>query len=475
MPLEECKQSESDQGIEMPPSQQTSRREEAPSPLSPMKSGARSSAFPGELEPSARRVIDTPTARSDADSGQSTELDRVSQESSSRSRAPVSILIVDDDLETLLALECLLASLDLNVIRAISGKQALQILSQEDIAVILLDIHMPGMDGFETAEALREREESRHIPIIFLTGYGPAITQAMRGYLIGAVDYLFKPVEPEILRAKVSVFVDLQRKTEEIKERQEEVEHANRELEAFSFSVSHDLRTPLRNIEGFIDLMLQRDPSGSGETSTRYLKAMQQSTKEMSSLIDDLLESSRISRAAVSLSRVNLDRLVRETVVDLSQDLAGRLVEWKIDPLPEVVADRSMLHRVFANYLTNAMKYTRKRERAEIHIGSISGEKETIIFVRDNGVGFDMKSVDKLFRVFQRLHNVEDFEGTGIGLASARRIIQRFGGRTWAEGNVNQGATFYFSLPNRSAAEQNGIGPEFSSAVGGEKENEEKS
>jgi two-component system sensor histidine kinase/response regulator len=475
MPLEQYKQSESDQGIEMPPRQQTSRGEEASWPLFPRKSGDRSDAFQDEHESSAKGGIDALNDHSHPDADPSAEVDSVSQVSNSPSRAPISILVVDDDLETLLALESVLVSPDRNVIKAISGRQALQVLSQENIAVIVLDIHMPGMDGFEIAEALRQREKKHHIPIIFLTGYRPAITQAMRGYQIGAVDYLFKPVEPEILKAKVSAFVDLQRKTEEVKERQEQAEHANRELEAFSFSVSHDLRTPLRNIEGFIDLLLYRDSSRADETSTRYLKSMQQSAQEMSSLIDDLLESSRMSRAAISLSRVNLDQLVRETIVDLSQDLAGRFVEWKIDPLPEAVADRAMLHRVLVNYLTNAIKYTRKCERAEIHIGSIPDEKETIIFVRDNGVGFDMKSVDRLFRVFERLHKTEDFEGTGIGLASARRIIQRYGGRTWAEGKVNQGATFYFSLPHRPLDKRNGIDLESSDSAEDEKESEEKS
>jgi len=341
-------------------------------------------------------------------------------------------------------------------------------LSQREIAVVVLDIHMPEMDGFETAQALRQHEESHHIPIIFLTGYGPAIPQAMRGYMMGAVDYLFKPVEREILRAKVSVFVDLHKKTKEIRERQEQVEQANRELEEFSYSVSHDLKTPLRNIEGFIDLLGHRDAFRSDGTSIRYLKAMKQSAQEMSCLIDDLLESSRLSRAASSLARVDLDELVRETVADLSQDLTGRMIEWKIDPLPEVVADRGMLHRVIVNYLTNAIKYTRTRKPAEIHVGSIHDEKETIVFVRDNGVGFDMKQADRLFCVFQRLHSTEEFEGTGIGLASARRIIQRFGGRTWAEGKVNEGATFYFSLPHRVPETAAGNGSEPSAIPDGE-------
>lgn len=363
---------------------------------------------------------------------------------------PIEILLVDDDVDCLHALESNLASPDLKVVVANSGREALQLLHQRDFAVIVLDVHMPEMDGFETAELIRQDEKSRHVPIIFLTGYGPAISQAIRGYTVGAVDYLFKPIEPEILKAKVSVFVDLEAKTEEIKKRKEELEQANRELEAFSYSVSHDLGTPLRHIEGFAQLLSNRASSVLDEMSLRYLKFISQSAEQMGRLIDDLLEFSRMSRAAVSPSRVNLNQLFRETINNLSQGLADRAIDWTIGPLPEVVADRAMLHQVVVNYLTNAIKYTRKRERAEIHIGSVCNEKETIVFVRDNGVGFDMKFADRLFCVFQRLHRSEDFEGTGIGLATVRRIIERYGGRTWAEGKVNEGATFYFSLPHQA-------------------------
>jgi two-component system sensor histidine kinase/response regulator len=424
-----------------------------------------------EGEGATRQAVATPDVEGHPEADVSKEDDQVNRaKNTSRDLPdPVDILLVDDDVDCLRALRSVLASPDLNVVVANSGKETLKLLQQRDFAVIVLDVHMEEMDGFETAEFIRRDEKSRHVPIIFLTGYGPAMSQAMRGYTAGAVDYLFKPVEPEILKAKVFVFVDLQRKTEEVKKRQEQLEKANRELEAFSYSVSHDLRTPLRHIEGFAQLLSNRVSSVLDEMSLRYLKVISESAERMGRLIDDLLEFSRMTRAVITLSRVNLDQLFRETITELSQALPGRMIDWEIDPLPEVTADRAMLHQVVVNYLTNAIKYTRKRERAAIHIGSISSEKEAIVFVRDNGVGFDMKFRDRLFCVFQRLHGSKDFEGTGIGLATVRRIIERYGGRTWAEGKVNEGATFYFSLPHKAPETSEGIDSDSTKRVDSER------
>ncbi|MGD9009497.1 MAG: response regulator [Desulfobacteraceae bacterium] len=231
-------------------------------------------------------------------------------------------------------------------------------------------------------------------------------------------------------------------------ERTAELEASNKELEGFTYSVSHDLRAPLRHIHGFLELLQRKVGTAIDEQGRHYMKNISEAAQKMGRLIDELLSFSRMGRHNLSHQWVELATLVQEVIREFEPDTAGRTIEWRIGDLPVVSGDEAMLRTVLVSLIHNALKFTHSREKARIEIGSIAGQaSEAVIFVCDNGVGFDMAYADKLFGVFQRLHREEEFEGTGIGLANARRIIARHGGRIWAEGSPDQGATFYFSLP----------------------------
>jgi PAS domain S-box-containing protein len=228
-----------------------------------------------------------------------------------------------------------------------------------------------------------------------------------------------------------------------------ELEAINKELEAFAYSVSHDLRAPLRHMAGYTELLQKKASPVVDEKSIHYMAMILDASKRMGNLIDDLLAFSRIGRAETQKTLVSLSQLVKEAIAEVRQDTEARHIEWKVGALPELYGDRSMLKLVIVNLISNAIKFTRTRPLASIEIGcSWESVNEPIVFVKDNGVGFDMKYVDKLFGVFQRLHQSDAFEGTGIGLATVQRIMHRHGGKVWAEGLIDRGATFYFSAPN---------------------------
>jgi light-regulated signal transduction histidine kinase (bacteriophytochrome) len=234
----------------------------------------------------------------------------------------------------------------------------------------------------------------------------------------------------------------------ELEKRSDELQEINKELEAFAYSVSHDLRAPVRHMAGFAELLQKNSGAVLDDKGRRHLGMILESAQRMGHLIDDLLAFSRIGRAETHKTMVSLEQLVQEAVGEVALETEGRNIVWRVGELPICYGDRSMLRLVLVNLISNAVKFTRGRPRPEIEIGSTSGDPDqVVVFVRDNGVGFNMKYLNKLFGVFQRLHPQEAFEGTGIGLAMVQRIVHRHGGRVWAEGAVDNGATFYFSLP----------------------------
>jgi PAS domain S-box-containing protein len=246
---------------------------------------------------------------------------------------------------------------------------------------------------------------------------------------------------------------ELARLSAEAVQRATLLEEANKDLEAFSYTVSHDLRAPLRHVQGYVELLKKATADQLSEAAAGYVSAISDASKQMGQLIDDLLSFSRLGRAEMHRSTVRLDDIVQSCLAALELETGSRNILWKFAPLPSVMGDPAMLRQVFANLIGNAVKYTGRRERAEIEIGCAGSEDgRAIIFIRDNGVGFDMQCAGKLFGVFQRLHTTAEFEGTGIGLANVQRIITRHGGRIWADAAVDKGATFYFTLEEASPA-----------------------
>jgi signal transduction histidine kinase len=309
--------------------------------------------------------------------------------------------------------------------------------------LVLTDVMMPGLDGFGVLRQIRADERTRTIPVILLSARAGE-ESAVEGLEAGADDYLVKPFSARELLARVRTHLEMATLR---REWALELQATNEELEAFSYSVSHDLRLPLRTIDGFSRALEEALGPQLSEEGRRHVQIIREGAQRMSALIDDLLALSRLGRRSLSMSDgVDMDRLVRETLEGLAPEHQGREINLRIGPLPPGRGDRALLKQVWTNLLSNAFKYTRRRDAALIEIGATSDNGETVYLVRDNGAGFDMRYAKKLFRVFKRLHRDEEFEGTGVGLAIVQRIVHRHGGRVWAESALDQGATFRFTL-----------------------------
>ena len=453
--------------------------------------------------------------------------------------SPLKILIAEASPTQAEQLKYILEKHNFSVTAMRNGRDAFEAMLVSKPTLVITDVNMPEMGGYELCRRIRADAELADIPVILLTSLADP-EDVFKGLECGADNFITKPYEENNLLARIhhllanlhlrndekmqmsmevylagqkhiitssraqilnlllSTYEAAVQKNRELAKAHDDLAHlngqleekviertatlaaevavrqraedevrklnealelrvtertaqltmANRELEAFSYSVSHDLRAPLRHIIGYAEMLNEPEARVSDEKKPHYLKVISQSATRMSELIDDLLDFSRAARVEMRKVTVNLDQIVQAALNDVASEIKDQNIVWKINPLGEVMCDSSMLRQVLVNLLTNALKFTRTRTQTEIEIGSIPSDKsEKIIFVRDNGVGFDMQYAQKLFGVFQRLHRQEEFEGTGIGLANVQRIIHRHGGRTWAEGVVDRGATFYFSLP----------------------------
>ncbi|HZV68388.1 MAG TPA: response regulator [Saprospiraceae bacterium] len=405
------------------------------------------------------------------------------------------ILIVDDREDNLLSIQTILEPDGYQIVKATSGRDALKILlSQFDFALILMDVQMPNLNGFETASMIYEREKLRHIPIIFITAHDYSDENIFKGYSSGAVDYIFKPINPDYLKAKVSVFVDLYRKTHQLISQEQKLiainksleveinehkiseekvkalnlellknidklEAANKDLDRFAFMASHDLQEPLRKILTFSERLNTKYGDKLDEEAKRYLSRIRIATERLQILIKDIMTFAKISIEKTAFEKSDLNNLVNEVVSDMEATIKEKNANIIIEQLPSLYVNPHLIRPLFYNLIHNALKYAKADVLPEIKIycdilsgsnnGSIGVDPYCRIFVEDNGIGFDQKYSEQIFEMFKRLHHQDEYEGTGIGLAFCKKIVEQHEGFISARSELNQGATFIVSLPTR--------------------------
>ena len=405
------------------------------------------------------------------------------------------ILLVDDREDNLISMEAILASYDFQLIKANSGKQALKILLQEfDFALILMDVNMPNLNGFETAALIYERERLKQIPIIFITAHNYGEENIFKGYQTGAVDYIYKPLNPELLRAKVSVFVELYRKNHrliaqeqkliainkslenEIKEREmseervkalnlellrniDSLEAANKDLDRFAFMATHDLQEPLRKIRIFSSLLQTEYVNVLDGDSKKYIERIQDSAEHMQILIKDILMFSKATGGENTFDTCDLNIVVSEVWKQMEEVVTEKSAEIIIEDLPTISANPVLIYPLFNNLIGNALKYSKKDVKPVIKVYSDSNQSQVStngdqndsyhyhIFVEDNGIGFDQQYAEQIFGMFKRLHSQREYEGTGVGLALCKKIVELHHGFISVRSKVNEGATFIVSFP----------------------------
>ena len=407
------------------------------------------------------------------------------------------ILLVDDREDNLLSIESILEPDGYIFIRANSGRQALKILLTEfDFAMILMDVKMPNLNGFETATLIYEREKLRHIPIIFITAHNYSDENVYKGYKAGAVDYIYKPINPDLLRAKVAVFIDLYKKNYrllaqeqklrsvnenlakeiEVRKRSEDqvirlnnqlmhtiiqLKTINEDLDNFAYIASHDLQEPLRKIRMFTDTLLTKYTGTMEEPGKDYLHKIDRSSRRMQLLIEDILDFSRLSSNMDAFKETDLNEVVQNVLSELEEEIAEKKAVIELKELPVHSIVPSMFAQLFQNLVYNALKFSKKDDIPNIKISSekIKGmlipgidkkyhyDDYNTIVVSDNGIGFEEKYADQIFVIFKRLHSSSTYEGTGIGLAICKKIADKHNGYIYAKGKPGVGSEFIIALP----------------------------
>jgi len=402
------------------------------------------------------------------------------------------ILLVDDREDNLLSIETILEPDGYKFIKATSGRQALKILLQEyDFAMILMDVKMPNLNGFETAALIYEREKLKHIPIIFITANNFGDDNIFKGYQAGAVDYIYKPINPGVLRAKVTVLIDLYKKNRqllaqeqrlvainknlelEIKERKSSeekikqlnrqlleniasLESANKDLDRFAFMASHDLQEPLRKIRMFSDRLQLKYQNILDDDGKTNISRIQKAAERMQNLITDILTFSKIAVDKAAFVETDINQLIDEVLVDLDEEVKTKNAKLHIDKMPILTVNPGLIKPLFQNLIGNALKYAKKDVEPVVKIthevnallnGKGKDSRYCKILIQDNGIGFDQKYAEEIFGMFKRLHHNTEFQGTGIGLALCKKIVEQHKGYISARSKINEGSTFIISLP----------------------------
>jgi two-component system, sensor histidine kinase and response regulator len=364
----------------------------------------------------------------------------------------LSLLIVDDEPASMRALCDTLEYEGYQTYGFTSSSDALAAMRERSFDLLLADLQMPGTNGIDLMKSAQLIDPT--LVAVIMTGHG-ALETAIAAMKAGALDYIQKPIKlvtamPVLERALAVRQLRIEKKKLEdsVRERTEELKIANRELEAFSYSVSHDLRAPLRAVTAFTEILQNEHAASLNDEGKRLLANVNAGAAHMDRLITDLLRLSQLGRQSLHRTPVRFSELIQRVIGDLANERAGRDIEFVIADFPTWQVDAGLMQQVFVNLISNAIKFTRERAKARIEIGFRMDGTTLVCFVKDNGVGFNMKYMNKLFGVFQRLHSADQFEGTGVGLSIVRRIVERHGGKIWVDGEQDQGATFYFSVPD---------------------------